>query len=59
MRQSVPIFQPSRRVASNKIRYKISELLETNQIYTRSRTRSADFDDLIKISIFKLQGLET
>ena len=51
--------QVDERVASNKIRYKISELLETNDIYTRSRTRSADFNDLIEICIFKLQGVET
>jgi hypothetical protein len=55
MRQSVPIIQQSRREASNKIRYKINELLEVNEIYPESRTGSAEFNNLIEICIFKLK----
>jgi hypothetical protein len=59
MRQNVRIVQLVRRMASNKIRYKFTELLEMNEIYSKSRGGSADFDDLIEICIFKLQGVET
>jgi len=44
---------------SNKIRYKINESCQVNKIYTKWRAKSAEFNDPIKISIFKLQGLES
>jgi hypothetical protein len=47
------------RVASNKIRYKINELSQMNEIYIKWRAKRAEFNDLIQISIFKFQGLES